>query len=169
MDACRRILRRGATPAVLRLYDEAESQRSHGTDGSVAVLLVLDEAERALVDATMAVVDEECADATRLDAALVDGWLHHRNDVCALEALTRKGFVVDTMEIAGPWSRLPAIYRDATAALLAVPHALGGHGPPVPQLHRRGLPVLHVRGDPAPGRSRGHLRRAVERRDDAPS
>src|SRR3954471_23132999 len=28
LDACRRILRRGATPAVLRLYDEAESQRN---------------------------------------------------------------------------------------------------------------------------------------------
>ena len=124
VDACRRILRRGITPAVLRLYDEAESHRSHGTDGSVAVLLVLDEADAGVVDATMAAVDEECADATRLDDALVDGWLHHRNDVSALEALTRKGFVVDTMEIAGPWSRLPAIYRNATAALLAVPHAL---------------------------------------------
>jgi alkyldihydroxyacetonephosphate synthase len=49
--------------------------------------------------------------------------LEHRNDVSALEELTRKGFVVDTLEIAGPWSRLPAIYRDTTAALVAVPHA----------------------------------------------
>jgi alkyldihydroxyacetonephosphate synthase len=122
VDACRRILRRGATPAVLRLYDEIESQRSHGTDGSVAVLLVLDEAEARLVDATMAIVDEECAEATRLDDALVEQWLEHRNDVSALEALTQKGFVVDTLEIAAPWGRLPEIYRQATTALTAVPH-----------------------------------------------
>jgi alkyldihydroxyacetonephosphate synthase len=31
-DACRRILRRGATPAVLRLYDATEANRSYGTD-----------------------------------------------------------------------------------------------------------------------------------------
>jgi alkyldihydroxyacetonephosphate synthase len=123
VEACRRILRRGATPAVLRLYDPAESQRSHGTDGSVAVLLVLDEGEAALLDAVMEIVHEECRDATRLDDDLVERWVHHRNDVSALEALTRKGFVVDTLEIAGPWSRLPAIYRDTVAALLAVPHA----------------------------------------------
>jgi alkyldihydroxyacetonephosphate synthase len=123
VDACRRILRRGATPAVLRLYDEAESQRSHGTSGDVAVLLVLDEGDAALVGAVMSVVAEECADAERLDEALVAHWLEHRNDVSALEALTRKGFVVDTLEIAAPWSRLPAIYRDAITALMAVPHA----------------------------------------------
>ena len=55
LDACRRILRRGATPAVLRLYDEAESKRSYGTEGT-NVLLVLDEGDAALVDATMAIV-----------------------------------------------------------------------------------------------------------------
>jgi alkyldihydroxyacetonephosphate synthase len=123
VDACRRILRRGATPAVLRLYDEAESQRSHGTTGDVAVLLALDEGEPALIDAVMALVADECRDAAHLDDALVARWLEHRNDVSALEALVKKGFVVDTLEIAGPWSRLPDIYRDATAALMGVPHA----------------------------------------------
>jgi alkyldihydroxyacetonephosphate synthase len=123
VDACRRILRRGATPAVLRLYDEAESQRAHGTDGDVAVLLVLDEGDPTLVDAAMAVVEDECHAAQGLDPALVTRWLEHRNDVSALEALTRKGFVVDTLEMAGPWGRLPEIYRTTTAALMAVPHA----------------------------------------------
>ncbi len=123
LDACRRILRRGATPAVLRLYDEVEAQRSYGTDGSVAVMLVLDEADAALVDAVMTIVDDECRAASRLDDDLVTRWLAHRNDVSALEALTQKGFVVDTMEIAGSWAALPSIYASTTAALLAVPHA----------------------------------------------
>ncbi|HEX9258405.1 MAG TPA: FAD-binding oxidoreductase [Acidimicrobiales bacterium] len=123
LDACRRILRRGGTPAVLRLYDEAESKRSHGADGATAVLLVLDEGDAVLVDATMALVRDECAAAARLDDALVEHWMHHRNDVSALEALTHKGFVVDTMEIAAPWGRLPDIYHATRAAMLAVPAA----------------------------------------------
>src|SRR4029079_8749473 len=88
------------------------------------VLLVLDEAEAVLVDATMAIVTEVCAEAEPLDTGLVQQWLGHRNDVSALEGLTHKGFVVDTMEIAAPWSRLPAIYESATAALRAVPHTM---------------------------------------------
>ncbi len=123
LEACRGILRRGATPAVLRLYDGAESQRGHGGDGSQCVLLVLDEGDLGLVEATMAVVADECADATAASTELVDHWLEHRNDTNALQVLTRKGFVVDTMEIAAPWSRLPEIFHAARQALLAVPHA----------------------------------------------
>ena len=167
MDACRRILRRGATPAVLRLYDEPESARSHGTAEAalegVNVLLVLDEADAALVDATMAIVAAECAGAERLDDALVERWLGHRNDVSALEALTAKGFVVDTMEIAAPWSRLDAIYDRTVAALLAVPHTLGRHRSPEPQLSRRRLPLLHVRRPAARRRAGGDLRGALGR------
>ena len=123
-DACRRILRRGATPAVLRLYDEVESKRSHGTTG-VANLLVLDEGDAGLIDATMAIVAEECdrAGATTADLDLVEKWLHHRNDVSALESLTHKGFVVDTMEVAAPWGAIDALFDGVHAAMMAVPHA----------------------------------------------
>ena len=123
LDACRRILRRGATPAVLRLYDEVESARSAGVDGQCA-LLVLDEAEPRLADAVLHVVGEECAGAERLDDALVDHWVEHRDDVSALDGLLAAGMVVDTCEVAGPWSALPGVYRDAVAALQAVPGTL---------------------------------------------
>jgi alkyldihydroxyacetonephosphate synthase len=124
LDACRRILRRGATPAVLRLYDDVEANRTYQT-GDRHVLLVYDEGEAALVDAVMRVVAEECdaVGGERADVGLVDRWFHHRNDVSALEALTRKGFVVDTMEIAGRWRDLPKIYDATRAAISAVPHA----------------------------------------------
>ncbi len=124
IDACRRILRRGATPAVLRLYDGPESARSHGGDGATCVLLVLDEADGAVVAATRSVVGHECSDGERLDDGVVGSWLEHRNDVSALDALTRKGYVVDTMEVAAPWARLPAIYDATVAALRAVPDCL---------------------------------------------
>ena len=123
IEACRLILRRGATPAVLRLYDAEETQRSHGGDGTQCVLLVLDEGDIGLVEATFGVVEDECAGATPASDDLVEHWLTHRNDTNALQALTRKGFVVDTMEIAAPWSRLATIFNAARKALLAVPNA----------------------------------------------
>ena len=63
VEACRLVMRHGATPAVLRLYDAEESARGRGGDGSNCVLLVLDEGDESIVDATMAVV------ATAVDAA----------------------------------------------------------------------------------------------------
>jgi alkyldihydroxyacetonephosphate synthase len=126
VEACRRVLQRGATPAVLRLYDAVESQRSHGGDGTRCVLLVLDEGDPAIVGATVSVVADCCtaAGGAPAPAELVAGWLAHRNDTSALQGLTRRGLVVDTMEIAAPWSRLPALFDDVRAALTAVPHAL---------------------------------------------
>ncbi len=119
LDACRRILRRGATPAVLRLYDATESGRSFERPDT-NVLVVLDEADAGLVEATLAVVDQECAGADRLDAGLVDRWLGHRNDVSALAPLWRGGIVVDTVEVSARWAALPGLYRAVLDALAAV-------------------------------------------------
>jgi alkyldihydroxyacetonephosphate synthase len=71
----------------------------------------------------MQVIAEACAAATELGPDRVERWMHHRNDTSALQALTRKGFVVDTLEIAAPWSALDAIFDEVRAAMLAVPHA----------------------------------------------
>jgi alkyldihydroxyacetonephosphate synthase len=124
-EACRRILQAGATPAVLRLYDAAESKRGQGGDGRQCMLLVLDEGHVELVDATMSIVEHCCTalGATEQDRALVDAWMSHRNDTSALQDLTRKGFVVDTMEVAAPWSRVGALFDEVRATMMAVPYA----------------------------------------------
>ena len=127
LETMRRAVRRGATPAVLRLYDAIESDRSYSTGPDKHLLLVRDEGEELLVNASLAILSEEvdraicdglCAPA---DAGLVDSWMGHRNDVSALERLIEGGYVVDTMEVSAPWSRLEAIYQSATAAIAAVP------------------------------------------------
>lgn len=118
-DACRRILQRGARPAVLRVYDATEAERSYQT-GDRDLLLVLDEGDPVLVAATMTVVADACAEAEALDEALVGRWMEHRNDVAALEALISKGFVVDTMEVAARWGDLDAIYAATLEAIGAV-------------------------------------------------
>jgi alkyldihydroxyacetonephosphate synthase len=118
LDACRLVMRRGATPAVLRLYDQAESHRSFDLEDNCA-LIVLDEGDRTLVEANLALVEEVCrsAGASRADDGLVGRWLEHRNDVSALGALISRGFVVDTVEIAGTWAVLPGLYSAVTARL----------------------------------------------------
>ena len=124
-EACRRIVRSGATPAVLRLYDGAESKRSHGGDGTTATLLVLDEGAEALIDATMSMVHDTCMSMGAVvgDVSLVEAWTHHRNDTSGLQALTRKGYVVDTMEVAANWGHLDSVVDAVESAMLAVPHA----------------------------------------------
>jgi alkyldihydroxyacetonephosphate synthase len=119
LDACRRILRRGGAPAVLRLYDDRESRRTFEIENA-AVLIVLDEGDAATVDASMRIWAEECGGATRLDDALVQRWLDHRNDVSGLGTAVEGGFVVDTCEVAGRWSVLPDLYRGAIDAVKAV-------------------------------------------------
>lgn len=124
LEACRRTLRRGATPAVLRLYDEAESARNFGVQ-SRALLIALDEGDEALVATTMDLLAACCADpgpagepgAEPLDDGLVDQWLESRNDVAALARLTAQGIVVDTIEVAASWSKLAVLYRRAVEGL----------------------------------------------------
>jgi len=118
LEVLRRTLQRGATPAVLRLYDATESKRSFdGLDTNV--LIALDEGDGFIVEATMAVLSQECRSAEPLDAGLVEHWFSHRNDVSVLESVIRAGIVVDTIEIAAPWDALAAIYEAALTALQA--------------------------------------------------
>jgi alkyldihydroxyacetonephosphate synthase len=119
LEACRRVLRRGATPAVLRLYDSAESERTFSYPGG-CILMVVDEAEEESLTATLAVVEEECASADRLDDAVAERWLSTRNDTSALAPLWRSGIAVDTAEVAGRWTALPDLARDVLSVLRAL-------------------------------------------------
>ncbi len=122
LNACRSILRRGATPAVLRLYDQTESERNFDL-GDTNVLIVLDEADLDILSATLKIVDQECATeagAQPLDRSLVERWLGHRNDVSALAPLWRAGIVVDTAEVSGPWAVLPQLFDEVVGALKGI-------------------------------------------------
>jgi alkyldihydroxyacetonephosphate synthase len=122
LDAQRAIVQRGGHPAVLRLYDATEAARSYQTPAGVHLLLGYDEGDQALVEVSLRIVDEVCADAgaSTEDERHVDHWMAKRNDVAALEALISRGYVVDTMEVTGRWRDLPSIYDATIEALLGV-------------------------------------------------
>ena len=126
LEAQRGVVQRGGHPAVLRLYDPAESARSYQTPEGLSLLLAYDEGDPLVVDSTLAIVDDVCAaaGAEPADPAHVEHWLAKRNDVAALEALISRGYVVDTMEVAGRWADLPAIYAATVDALASVPGAI---------------------------------------------
>ncbi len=125
-DAMRGVLQRGATPAVLRLYDATESARNYHLPPEAegfCVLLALDEGDPLIVETMIRIVEREAesAGAVRLSDSLVEHWMAKRNDVAALEALITRGIVVDTMEVTGNWADLPRIYEAVTGAVAAVP------------------------------------------------
>ncbi len=127
LDLFRGVMRTGATPAVLRLYDEVESDRNFSTGDDLCVVTVLDEGDPVIVEATMAVVEREArsfAGGKSLEDNLIDHWLANRNEVSQLEALIQGGIVVDTMEVSGPWSALADAYSAVTDAMKAVPGCL---------------------------------------------
>ena len=120
LDAIRRILRRGARPAVVRLYDAEESGRVF--DAAESVLIVLAEGERDEISWELGVVAQECT--RELDASLVGHWLEHRNDVSVLDHAVAAGLVVDTIETTALWRDVPRVYANVRAAVAAVPGTL---------------------------------------------
>ncbi|MFC8711437.1 FAD-binding oxidoreductase [Streptomyces sp. NPDC057197] len=127
LDACRAILQRGATPAVLRLYDKLESGTHFGRPDT-NLLLIADEGDAAVVDASMDVAAAVCsAHGPELDSeAVFARWLDERMLVGkSSDGFTPgPGFVADTLEMAASWKDLPAIYDEVVAAVEAVPGTL---------------------------------------------
>ncbi|MGH9023054.1 MAG: FAD-binding oxidoreductase [Acidimicrobiia bacterium] len=129
LDACRRTLRRGVTPAVLRLYDEIESARSLGESGHVMV--VLDEGDPVVVAGAIEVTRAEfqaTEGVEELGEAPVERWMEHRYDVSGLGRAVQMGLVVDTIEVAAPWRALSGLYQSVRSALASVPGALVASG-----------------------------------------
>jgi alkyldihydroxyacetonephosphate synthase len=127
LDACRKIMQRGATPAVLRLYDKLESGVHFGHPDT-NLLLIADEGDPILVDAMLKVSEEVClAYGPELDSdAVFERWLRERMLVGkSSDGFTPgPGFVADTLEIAGSWKALSAVYDEVVAAIEAVPGTL---------------------------------------------
>lgn len=130
LEACREIMQREATPAVMRLYDNLESGIQFDLK-ETNVLLLADEGEPTIVDAVLKVCQDVCTEmkAKELDHDFVmERWLDTRYLVGkSAEGFDRKeGFVSDTLEMTGKWADLPAIYDEVVQAIDSVPGTLAG-------------------------------------------
>lgn len=129
LEACRQIMQNGATPAVLRLYDNLESGVQFDLPNT-NVLLIADEGNSLLVDAGLEVAEAACREfGTKLDGETIfERWLDTRYLTGkSSEGFVRSpGFVSDTLEMTGRWRDLPAIYDELVAAVKETPGTLAG-------------------------------------------
>lgn len=129
IELARAVMQLGIRPLVLRLYDDVDAAVSFGElghSGGPVLLLGFAEGELAepAIEAAGGLVAS--ADATVLLASFGEHWWEHRNDAVGLyrsimgeERSFGPGVVVDTMEIAGLWGRLPELHTSVRAVLLS--------------------------------------------------
>jgi alkyldihydroxyacetonephosphate synthase len=120
-EAQREILQSGWSPVVLRQYDAREVGRLFGKfrNADQCLLLCVHEGPREKVDA------EQAATAARALAAggtvapreATEQWLAERNHVPTFKSFLENGVIVDTIEVAAPYTRIGDLYQAAVAAL----------------------------------------------------
>lgn len=126
LNACRDIMRTGATPAVLRLWDNLEAGH-YFDNGGKSILLIADEGEPELVDVTVKTAAEAAgATGTKIEAEpIFKHWLKTRFNVPSQNTFDgENSWLADTLEMTASWSKLPAIYDRVCAAMMAVPGML---------------------------------------------
>ena len=130
LQVMRRWMQSGLCPSVVRLYDPAEAGRTFSSVRGQAVLIAVFHGPGTVVEASVA---EAAALADFLgtpgDSAMIQRWFDTRNDVSAWVPLLRQGFLVDTIEVAGYWRVLPALYRAIVSRVSTIPQLVGitGH------------------------------------------
>ncbi len=121
LEAVRRILRRGARPAVIRIYDKLESLRHFywlDPEGCVTVIIV--EGDEELSRAEEKIVREEFSGAIDLGEEPVKHWLSTRFCVKEASEFAPLGFVFDTIEVAIGWSKSLDLYEKMIKSMKAV-------------------------------------------------
>ncbi|HEV3475042.1 MAG TPA: FAD-binding oxidoreductase [Actinomycetota bacterium] len=127
ITVAREVIQRGCQPTILRLYDQADALVTFGSLGhdSGAVLLLGFDSPSSL-EGSVKAADEvaSSAGAEPRPETYGEHWWEHRND--AVETYRRimgeerqlgSGVIVDTMEVAGLWRRLPSLYQAVWEAL----------------------------------------------------
>jgi alkyldihydroxyacetonephosphate synthase len=135
LDAARRMAQSRALPDALRVYDETDTTIAFRSmepppSGECAVLVV--EGDEGTTDARMTRA-LQLAEGKPAAQDLAGYWWEHRNDavnsyrrILAGELFGPDG-VVDTMEVAALWSRIPALYDGVRTALTRHAQIVGCH------------------------------------------
>src|SRR5438270_10412498 len=113
LEAMRKVLQSGIRPLVIRLYDPADTAlQGSGVDGCLLVAATAGPAQVARSEWEF--LATAMAGSTALGEQPWKHWQEHRFSLSAarlLEFLQPAGAFLDTIEVAVPWSRLPALYQ----------------------------------------------------------
>ncbi len=120
-EAQREILQAGWSPVVLRQYDPREVGRLFGKfrQNDQCLLLVVHEGPRRRVEAERAAVEALllASGGSVADAAATEHWFSERNRVPSFKSFLESGVIVDTIEVAAPYSKIGELYDAAIAGL----------------------------------------------------
>ena len=131
LDAVRRILRAEARPAVVRIFDEAESERYFPRIGRKVVTIFISEGEADYVALDARVIRRISArnGGRSSGEEPVNIWLQKRFDIGLAPVLMQYGGIVDTIEVSALFKDAAKLYRDMVSAMKAVEGTLevSGH------------------------------------------
>lgn len=125
LDALRSIMQMELRPAVVRLFDAEES--THRTQGEatftthphLAVLEFCGVARLAALERDLALEIAAAHGALRADDGPYRHWLAHRYESYSPQWQS-KDYYMDTIEVTGRWSQLPAMYERIRREILAL-------------------------------------------------
>lgn len=131
VDVVRQILRAEARPAVVRIFDEAESERYFPKIGRRVTTIFISEGESEYTKLDAKVIrriSRENAGKSGGEEP-VDIWLQKRFDIGLGPVLMQYGGIVDTIEVSALFKDAAKLYRDMIAAMKAIEGVLevSGH------------------------------------------
>jgi alkyldihydroxyacetonephosphate synthase len=131
LDVVRRILRAEARPAVVRIFDESESERYFTKIGRKVTTIFISEGETEYTTLDARVIRRISRENGGKSSGKepVDIWLQKRFDIGLAPVLMQYGGIVDTIEVSALFKDAARLYRDIVAAMKAVEGALevSGH------------------------------------------
>ena len=125
LEAIRRIIHIGARPAVVRLYDYAETAHhfpeTREADGRCMLVLIV-EGHRTLVEAEEKIIDSFAREQGGIGCGEgpVEHWLERRFNISLASKLFRQGAVIDTIEVTANWHNAADLYRSMQEAMINV-------------------------------------------------
>ena len=150
MTSCGQILRAEAKPAVVRIFDEAESERYFPKIGRRVTTIFISEGESEYTTLDGRVIRRISRENGGKSSGEepVNIWLKKRFDIGLGPVLMQHGGIVDTIEVSALFKDAAKLYRDMVASMKAVEGRAGGLRPLLAFLSRGGLPVCDLRRHP---------------------
>jgi len=122
LEAVRRILAKNVYPAVVRIYDELETERHFGGEEKArgkCLLILLMEGAKELVELEEKISHGICLEEGGIECGEepVQHWLKTRFDVTYSSIYLPQGFVGDTIEVAVTWDKALNLYDSMIKAM----------------------------------------------------